>query len=456
MNASPAFRNGLRFELLLPLVALVLAGCAYALVRGGQVNQAKAAQIETGIEKLRELHFRQHVQLAVRNSDQAERLIEADLERDYTDQQLEADGTAGALVGLYPAGINLKTESLKLLKNQVAAFYDPHQKEMVLVEGGLSAGFFGNAAEFLVQRDFVGEMVLAHELTHALQDQNFELEQKLDRVKQDDDQAIALKSVAEGDATLAGFAYVMGGMSNANADTLIDHLKDLPQAFAAESAGTPEGLSVPLMFQYSQGVQFVAEAYRRGGWAAVDALYQNPPLSSSQVMHPALYFDRPTPPLDVEIDGYKQVMSGWSTADEDTYGELLLRVILERNLGKDSPEVELARTWTGDQMLVLQQQRGVTVIWVIAFTDEAAATHFAVVYATILDRLLDGVTQHHVEYHGDDVLVIIGEGANYAQTLAPAIWQASHITPPRMPPRIERASAAAPPAWACRTQGRGP
>ena len=125
--------------------------------------------------------------------------------RDYTDNRLEADWVAGALTGLYPAGLDLKAESLKLLKSQVAGFYDPHGKEMVLVEGGADVGVWNNAAQFMIQRDVVGEMLLAHELTHALQDQNFDLESSLDKVKDNDDRALALKSVAEGDATHRGF-----------------------------------------------------------------------------------------------------------------------------------------------------------------------------------------------------------------------------------------------------------
>ena len=298
-------------------------------------------------------------------------MMEADLMRDYTDNQLEADAVAGALTGLYPAGLDLKAASLKLLKSQVAGFYDPHGKEMVLVEGGDDLGIWNSAAQFMIQRDVVGEMLLAHELTHALQDQNFDLESSLDKVKDDDDRTLALKSVAEGDATIAGFAYAVGRMDDSTADALANNLKQLPQALAAEAPNTPEGLSVPLLFQYSDGVRFVAEAYRRGGWTAVDALYRNPPQSSHQILHPALYFDSRAPTPRIELAGYDRIMSGWKKVDDDTYGELLLRVILERNLGKQSNEVGLASRWIADRMIILQESRGVNVIWMLAFERRA-------------------------------------------------------------------------------------
>jgi hypothetical protein len=416
---------------------IVLRGCAYSLVRGDRVNSQQAAQIEAGIQDLRQLRFKQPVPLVVKTPDQAESMMEADMMRDYTDNQLEADSVAGALTGLYPAGLDLKAASLKLLKSQVAGFYDPHGKEMVLVEGGADLGVWNSAAQFMIQRDVVGEMLLAHELTHALQDQNFDLESSLDKVKDNDDRALALKSVAEGDATIAGFAYAVGRMDDSTADSLTNSLKQLPQALATEAPETPEGLSVPLLFQYSEGVRFVAEAYRRGGWTAVDALYRNPPQSSHQILHPELYFDGKAATPQIELAGYDGIMRGWKKADDDTYGELLLRVILERNLGKQSSEVGLAAQWIADRMIILQESRAVNVIWMLAFSDAHTASHFAVVYETLLDRLLGDSTPHRIDVRSNSVLVVIGEGADYFDTLAPAIWNASAIETGGVAARIE-------------------
>ncbi len=406
---------------------IVLRGCAYSLVSGKRVNSQQVAAVESGIQNFRQLRFKGPVPIVVKTPDEAESMMEADLMRDYTDDQLAADAVAGALTGLYPAGLDLKAASLKLLKNQVAGFYDPHGKEMVLVEGGADLGIWNTTAEFMIQRDVVGEMLLAHELTHALQDQNFDLEKSLDEVKDDDDRALALKSVAEGDATIAGFAYAAGRMDNSTADALANNLKQLPQALEAEAPDTPEGLRAPLVFQYTDGVRFVDEAYRRGGWPSVNALYRNPPQSSHQILHPALYFDSAGPAPRITIAGYDNIMRGWKKADDDTYGELLLRVILERNLGKQSSEVGLAARWIADRMIILQQGRDVNVIWMIAFSDEQTASHFTVVYETLLDRLLGDSTPHRIEPRSNAVLIVIGQGADYFDTLAPAIWNASTI-----------------------------
>ena len=406
---------------------IVLRGCAYALLDGDRVNSRQVATIEAGIQDLRHLRFKQPVEVVVKTPSEAESMMEADLMRDTTDQRLEADAVAGEVTGLYPTGLDLKAASLKLLKSQVAGFYDPHAKDMVLVEGGADIGIWNSAAQFMIQRDVVGEMLLAHELTHALQDQNFDLGASLDKVKDNDDRTLALKSVAEGDATIAGFAYAAGRMDNSTADALANNLKQLPVALAAEVPNTPEGLSAPLLFQYTEGARFVDEAYRRGGWPGVDALYRRPPQSSHQILHPALYFDSTAPIPQIELAGYEQIMTGWKKIDDDTYGELLLRVILERNLGKQSNELGLATRWIADRIIILQQSRGVNVIWMLAFADPQTASHFAVVYQTLLDRLLGDSTPHRIDARSNVVLVVIGQGADYFETLAPAIWNASAI-----------------------------
>ena len=419
----------------------LLRGCTYSLINGGRVNSQQVAKVEAGIQDFRQLRFKHPVPLVVKTQDEAELMMEADLMRDNTDSQLQADAVAGALTGLYPPGMDLKAQSLKLLKSQVAGFYDPYDKEMVLVEGGDNLGFWNGATEFMIQRDIVGEMLLAHELTHALQDQNFDLEASLDKVKDDDDRGLALKAVAEGDATIAGFAYAVGRMDTGVADSLTNNLKNLPQALKAEAPDTPEGLSVPMLFQYSDGVRFVAEAYRRGGWSAVDALYRNPPQSTHQVLHPELYFDTPAVTPRIQVAGYDQIMSGWKVADTDTFGELLLRVILERNLGKQSNELGLAARWTSDRMIILQESRGVNVIWMLTFSDTQSAAHFTVVYQTLLDRLLGDSTPHRIDTRANAVLVVIGEGADYFDTLAPSIWNASTIQSGKVTVRFPPAAA---------------
>ncbi len=413
------------------LAALIVASCAYQLVRSGTIDSTKGSQIEAGVQKVRQLPFEKPVPMVVESRDEAERDMEAQLSHDVSDREFQIDGQAGALIGLYPEGIELKKATLDLLRDQVAGFYDPDSKRMILVSGTTDVGLWDNAAEFLMQRDLMGEMVLAHELTHALQDQHFDLSGQLDALKDNDDRALALKSVAEGDATISGFGYVVGGMDQVKLDEIVSRLSDLPELFAKEAKNAPEGLREPLVFQYSEGVKFVAEAYRRGGFAAVDALYRQPPQSSQQIIHPELYFVRPTPPAEITIDGYQALLSNWTKADENCEGELILSVILRQAFGHNAPQVAVARAWAGDRIVSLRKGSDLSVLWMLAFNSERAAGSFAAAYTEALDRRLEIRVPHRVDYESTMVLVVIGEAARSFAQLAPKVF--AHSTMTRLP-----------------------
>src|ERR1700675_3289394 len=166
--ADPARSRRLQ---IIALLMLALCGCAYTLVHDGAVNQTKAQEIEAGLERFRGLDFNTPVPLVLKTRDQALAMMQAEIARDHTEEQLHIGSLTGAMTGVYPPGMDLEAETLKLLRSQVAGFYEPHTKQMVLVEGGIDIGFWNSAAGFVTRRDLVGEILLAHELTHALQDQ---------------------------------------------------------------------------------------------------------------------------------------------------------------------------------------------------------------------------------------------------------------------------------------------
>ena len=156
--------------------------------------------------------------MVVNTPDQAQQAIIAQIARDHSDEDLRIGGESGAMTGLYPPNIDLKRQTLELLQNEVIGFYNPDTKQMVIIQPphhhpSLDAQRLGPG---------MGTMVLAHELTHALQDQHFGIEKMLNRVKNNDDQTLALKCVAEGDATLAGFGYVAGHLESANVERLAE------------------------------------------------------------------------------------------------------------------------------------------------------------------------------------------------------------------------------------------
>ena len=171
----------------------------------------------------------------------------------------------------------------------------------------------------------------------------------------------------------------------------------------------------------------MAEAYHRKQWAGVNALFTGPVLSTQQIMHPELYFDRPTPAKNVTLAGYDKVLHDWKKVDEDTLGELMLKIMLERTMGEDTPYVEASTKWAGDQIVALQKGKALTVLWMLTFRDAGSADNFAQLYSGILDKVLPGTTARKLEQHGPVVLVVIGDGAIRYHEFLPEVWKQSRL-----------------------------
>lgn len=123
-------------------------------------------------------------------------------------------------------------------------------------------------------------------------------------------------------------------------------------------------------------------------------------------------------------------MPGWRKSDEDTLGELGLRIILENSFGSSSPEIAMADKWAGDRIVMLRKGSVVSVVWLIAFRDNDSASRFSDAYRRALGRIRGRPTAHSVEAKGNALLVAIGESAVHFSRLAPAVWKASTIRIP--------------------------
>jgi hypothetical protein len=203
----------------------------------------------------------------------------------------------------------------------------------------------------------------------------------------------------------------------------------MEKAFAKRAQGVPLGIREPFLFQYMDGARFVAAAYRRGGWAAVDALYKHPPESSQQILRPAAYFAHPSAlPPQVHVAGYESGLKQWKKINEGTFGEELLRVIIEANLGEHSTRALLAKAWDGDRLIVMQKGSALTLLWVVGFVSEAAAANFAQIYEIALDKLHGSQTPHRVDRNSRAVLVIVGDGAKRSNDLVAQIFKKTTLS----------------------------
>ena len=268
------------------------------------------------VEALRELRFEQLPEPVEVTPEQARREGLEALDRDYPAERLRADETVYEMLGLIEPDADLRELSGDLFGEGVAGYYDPRDGRLRVVEGSGTR--------------VVDEMILSHELTHALEDQHFGLE----TAAATDDRSLARSGLYEGSATALMYAYVGEHFTTEEA------LGGLLSSAFEDTGDLPPFLQAQLLFAYVAGEQFVSELLRRGGWPLVDTAFEvRPPASTEQVLHPDAYFDADEP-KPVRIP---RVLGGdWERVHAGTWGELQTRELL-------GGPAEAAEGWGGDR-----------------------------------------------------------------------------------------------------------
>ncbi len=315
---------------------------------------AAYADIERQVEQLRGLTATHPVD---------PRLIDEAGLRAYTEKALAsilpgrvaASGALLRALGLLPADADLGALFTELFTTQVAGFYDPETKELYVVskKGGLGP---------------IEKVTFAHEFTHALQDQRWphfggtEFQGAMSGIVRladgDSDRSLGELALIEGDPTVVMALWSQRYLSPLDLLQLVAASTD-PQTARILDA-MPAILRETLMYPYLAGLQFVLARQLSGGWPAVDALYANPPVSTEQVLHPEAYpNDRPIP-VTLPAGLAARMGAGWTTVQQDTLGELQLRVWLEAGGGPAwKPTADAAAAgWGGDRVELVRGPDG--------------------------------------------------------------------------------------------------
>ena len=138
--------------------------------------------------------------------------------------------------------------------------------------------------------------VIAHELTHALADQHYDLDALQKAVKKDDDRSLALSALIEGEATLTMFG---AGMDDWEGAEIVEAARREPgwtfnllSPFMPFMGGgtslrkAPPIISESMIFPYFRGMVFCARLTNDGGWTAIDEVYRNLPHRPSRSSTP--------------------------------------------------------------------------------------------------------------------------------------------------------------------------
>jgi hypothetical protein len=418
MDISGPFKR-----ILLATIALVLfEALGFAALASDTDPRAEVQAIEARLPSVRKLAFKKPVPLDLQTAAQARDSMSAEIRKQVTPQQLQDDRDSGVMLALWPRNFDPERVALNMESSMLLGFYSPETKRMVMVAGddaAISQVVDGSGKP--ISFPHMREMTLAHELTHALQDQYFDLS-RLEHIRHDDDRQLAFRAIVEGDATLTGLLYTFKNLDSMEARTALGELISMGYARPREMVSVPDTITMPGGFVYNAGAKFVAYAFKHGGFAAVNELLRKLPSSTREILQPDKFFGHPTPPEKIAIRGYEKSLAGWQSVEENTLGEVMMVAMIHQNLGDAENWLPLGSAWRADRFVVLKNGGAMAVIGFIVFADPAMAAHFTDTYSRILDQVHGDHVPHLVASRNQTVLILLGEPAKRAPAFSEAVW----------------------------------
>lgn len=349
-------------------------------------DEAKRKAIEAAVVEIRGVGFKQPVTYDVMTREGLKKVLEQKLGEQYSSQDFKNAQAGLTAFGLLEPGYDLKEKYIALLGEQVAAFYDQHQHRLFMFEDA-SLASMQNC------------IVLAHELTHALQDQNFDILKLPLEVKNNDDLALATSALIEGDATVVMNDYTM---KNFSLKALRESLSGVYAQNMDQLKTAPRYLREALVFPYLRGQEFCTYLMESGGgYDAISQAFKNPPVSTTQILHPEKYLAHEMP---IRIDWPDTTVSGKNAMDDNVMGEFGIRVLFSQFIDAETGKAAAAG-WRGDRYLVYDD--GKALVWKTIWEDPEHAKRFRDALSSYVQKRFKALLTN---VDGDDISFTSAEG----------------------------------------------
>jgi hypothetical protein len=334
---------------------MILSLCQFVPAFAQETNASDLLKISGEMvqtaARLRGLSPKEQIKQGVKTKEEISGFLDERVKADYSKGELDNEGKMLRILGLIPADINYKEFVMKLLTEQVGGFYDPDKKTFFI-------------ASWLPEDE--QKPVMIHELTHALQDQYFDVGRilKSDRDSNNDDRTLAHEALLEGDGMVVMLQYILEPMKR--------HFSDLPNlAFVMRNFTSPMQSQFPvfksapaflkelLLFPYGYGASFLQYVWKQSpSWETVNKIYSDLPSSTEQIMHPEKYCADRDMPKPVNAENLVSKLGGsWKVAYKNVMGEFSLGLLLSLHLTEERSR-RAASGWGGDQVLLIENKEG--------------------------------------------------------------------------------------------------
>jgi hypothetical protein len=306
-----------------------------------------ADEVLVQMSQILHLPIREPLKKSLRSKQEIRDYLVREENEDKDDAQRYADRKALEAFGLIPKDFPLDSFMLQVLTDQVAGLYDPKAKEFYIADW----------IEPNEQRE-----VMSHELTHALEDQSFHIDPWIKAARPNDDAEMARDAVSEGSAMAAMVDYALRD-DKVRVRDLPDITVLMRSSALQEMDKDPNLAKAPpyirdgLLFPYLAGATFTQQFLKaHAGWGDLKLIFENPPVSTQQIMHPDLYL-KGVAPQKISLPGWKGLVpSDWKLLEENVMGEFGLEEILKQFIGAERADA-LSPAWQGDRYAVFEDAK---------------------------------------------------------------------------------------------------
>jgi hypothetical protein len=389
---------------LLGLATLLVTSPAGAQTAGAQTAPPPAAEHKVSPEQAAELFRsvddilkfastetdlpeREKVKRKLVSRDEVVAYLQKHTDEDEDSQRFRRSEVVLKKFGLIPRDFDLRPFLIGLLREQIAGYYDPATKTVNLLDW-LDAD---------QQRP-----VLAHELTHALQDQSFDLQKWMKGTEKDlitvdnptsddfdrDEAAEARQAMVEGQATVTLIDYVLipNGMSMAGSPQEVEAMRETMLAGAPDSVQyqkAPLFLKEALTFPYRYGLLFAGEIVAKRGKAGLNALFKNPPTTTRQIMEPETFLSGEKLPA-MPVPDFKLLFKDYDTIDVGGFGEFDTTMLVGQ-IATPVVAQKIYPHWRGGYYYAVRPKAKPTaplgLLYLSRWSSPEKATEFAAIYA---------------------------------------------------------------------------
>jgi hypothetical protein len=337
-----------------------------------------ADEVLAQMSKILDLPVREPLKKTLRSKQEVRDYLIREDKADKNDAERYADDKTLEAFGLIPKGFPLDSFMLDVLTDQVAGLYDPKAKEFYI-------------ADWIPADE--QRTVMSHELTHALEDQSFHIDSWIKGARPNDDAELARDAVSEGSAMAAMVDYEMLDQKVSVRDvpdvTLIIRAGALSEMDKDPNlAKAPLYIRDELLFPYLAGTGFTQEFLKaHTGWQDLHLIFQNPPVSTQQILHPDLYLHGVKPEAVTLPEWKGLVPTDWKLLEENTMGEFGVEEILKQFLDENRAEL-LAPAWKGDRYAVFEdpKTKATPLVFRLALDNPDDAAHFFGQYSEALEH----------------------------------------------------------------------